>query len=281
MLATLILAIVAGVHHGSGTAFAVDGCPGCVIVAVDLDPSRSGFQTDIQVGPGTEWVRGVTIWIYDPNGAANLYSIGYVGGLNRGLAFGHMPDDVQNVGQVVDVSATAVEPVIPGHTAFVNNGIEKLFIGPELQYFEYGSTPGVIDANPTTSVITLDIELSNAAHGDIFRFYLGDMTAVWLAQWPVDPGGAFSTQGLSSLDAGGDAKPDGTATAFGIDPDLPVPVPPAPFLVDYVDSPNGGGATIRVVDPIPTVSEWSLIAMTVLVLGFGVVILRRAQRPAA
>jgi hypothetical protein len=277
MILTVFLAVVAGEYRGSSAVCAAADCPGCVVVALDLDPNKPGFQTDLEVAPGTQWARDVTIWIYDPNGAASLYGIGYVGGVNRGVAFGHMPEQGKNLGQVVSVTATAMEPVVGGHTAFVNNGIEKLFTGPELQYVEYGSTPGLISANPTTPVVTADIELAGAVDGDVFRFYLGDMTAVWMAGWQGDPGAAFSTKGLGTLDAGGDAKPDGTVTAFGVDPDEPVPSPPAPFLVDYADSSNGGGATIRVVGSVPTVSEWGLVVMTLLMLTAGTLICIRRR----
>ncbi len=266
LLATLLVAVMAGVCGGSDAGFPAGACPECVIVAVDLDPNTPGFQTDITVEAGTQTVSGVTIWIYDPSGTAHLFSVGYVGGANRGIAFGHMPDEAQNTGEVVAVTATAVEPVIPGHTAFVNNGIQKMFAGAELQYFEYNSTPGIIPANPMLPVVTLDIELSEATRGDIYRFYLGDMTTVMMTGWEK---GAFSSQSLGLLDSGGDAIPDGTDTLHGIDPDPSAPVPPASYLVDYVD---GGGAVIRVTPAIPAVTEWGVVVMALLVVLAGTLV---------
>src|SRR5690606_22712267 len=70
--------------------------------------------------------------------------------------------------------------------------------------------------------------------------------------WRGGEGGAFSPAMAEPLTTGGDSIPDSTHSFFGIDPDTPVPVPPAAFLVDYVDGggPGGqttpGGAVIRV-----------------------------------
>ena len=249
IVAALHVLIVPGAGFAMGPACPGDGpSTGFVIVALDLDPSEPGFQTSLQIVPGTESVGGIAVWIYDPDERAIIYSVGYVGGLNRGIALGHVPEIEQNQGQVTALTATTVEPIIPGHTAFVNNGIEELFAGPEVQYFEYGPTPSTISACPANPVMTLEIEFTGATHGDIFYFYLGDMTAVWIAGWSLGiDGGAFSTTGLATLDAGGDAIPDGTVTMAGIDADVPAPAPPAPFLVEYLDSPDGGGgATIEV-----------------------------------
>ncbi|MHC5109117.1 MAG: hypothetical protein ACYTHJ_04470 [Planctomycetota bacterium] len=241
-------------------------CPSCVVVAVDLDPASPGWQTHIQVEPGTEVVEGVAVWVYDPAGqAAPLHDVGYVGGLNRGLSIGHVPDPA-NAGEVVGMNATVVAPVVAGHTASVSfDGIEKMFVGPELQYFEFGGA-GIIPSAPVAPIMLIDIALSDAEIGDAFTIYLGDMTATWRAQWPVELGGAFSTSGTGTLDAGGDAVPDGTESAYGVDADVPMSAPPAPYQVDYLD---GGGAVIQVGAGVPTVSTWGIVLMGCLVLVSG------------
>lgn len=208
LLATVVVAAMAGVCGGAEPLLPAGSCPDCVIVAVDLDPNAPGFQTDITVEPGTQVIPRVTIWIYHPTATANLYDIGYVGGLNRGIAFGHTPDEALNTGEVVAVTATAVEPVIPGHTAFVNNGIEKMFAGAELQYFEYGSTPGVIPAgvlsrrvyrrrrraDPRPAGHTGCLALGRHRHGTYGGVARLDSLPAQLPRrwWIIAPGGAAS-----------------------------------------------------------------------------------------
>ncbi len=228
-------------------------CPECVIVALDLDPARPGFQTSLEVAPGTRWVRGVGIWIFDPAGAAPLHSVGYLGGLNRGIAFGHVPHADPHAGAVASITATALHPVVAGHDAFVDGGTEPFFAGPELQYFEFGgfgAPPGTIPSSPGSPVLTLDIELADATAGDVYRLQLGDKTAQWLLGGS-GVGGAFSSSDVNTLEAGGDACPDGTLALSGTDPDSGAPAPPAPYRVDYRDGPAPGGATIVVVGGVP------------------------------
>ena len=94
------------------------------------------------------------------------------------------------------------------------------------------------------------------------------------------PGGAFCTHGPLSLDTGGDAVADGTQTLHGVDADVPVEVPPGAFYVDFVDGGMQGPATITVVQPvraIPTVSEWGMVMMGLLLLTFGTLGLKRRR----
>ena len=239
-------------------------CSECVIVAVDLNPEEPGFQTTIDVGAGTHWLRGVSVWIYAPSGPLPIHSIGYLGGLNRGLAFGHTPFEEEHSGHVVGITATALDPLVDGSSVFVNNGIEKLFEGPEVQYFEtgeFGAEPGMIAVDPVTPVLTVDIELANAVVGDLFHFYLGDKTA----EWQAGGHGAFSSGDVNTLESGGDACPDQTTTLSGLDSDTAVAVPPALYPVDYVDSHGGsGGAVVRVVSQLPALRGWSLFTLLLL-----------------
>jgi len=254
-------------------AMAGAGCPDCVVVAVDLDASRPGIQTTMTVPPGTTRIEDVTVWISDPNGAAVIRSIGHVGGLNRGLSFGHVPDGA-NAGTVTALTGVTVDPVVAGHTAFLNGGFQPMFTGPEVQYFETGA-PGAIPVNPTGPVMSIDIDLEGAVEGDVFSFHLGDMTAAWLESGDLFDGGAFSTTDEDSLDAGGDAVPDGTPSLLGIDSDVPVSSPPAPFLVDYIDGIGGSGATIVVAaTAVPALSTWAMFVMTAALLAAGATLIR-------
>lgn len=266
----LVFAIGSTLGHGSALSLGATGdfpasasCSHCVVVALDLDPSQPGFQTQLQVEPGTTVVEGVSVWVYDPaNQSAQIHGVGYFGGLNRGIAVGHQPDGT-NTGELLSISATSIAPVVPGHAASVSySGIEKMFAGPELQFFETG-TMGTIPPLPTAPILVMDLELSNATAGDRFVIHVGDMTATWRAQWPTPAGGAFSAAGNNTLDTGGDAGPDGTPSNYGVDSDAPVAVPPAIFAVDYVD---GGGAVIQVGPEIPALGPWGLLALLLVLL---------------
>jgi hypothetical protein len=116
-----------------------------------------------------------------------------------------------------------------------------------VQYIESDAPqPAPIPANPLQPIFTADITLAGARPGDVFDFYLLDFVAVWSNRTL----GSFNTQGLNSLDTGGDVILDSTQTIHGTDPDPAIPSPPAAFLVDYVDGQrNVGGATITIVAP--------------------------------
>jgi len=235
-----------------------------VIVAVDLNSEEPGFQSTIDVDAGTRWLRGVGVWIYAPSGPVPVHSIGYLGGLNRGLAFGHTPIEEEHGGRVVAISTTALDPLVDGNSAFVNNGIEKLFEGPEVQYFEtgdFGAEPGMIAVDPIAPVLTVDIEFANASAGDRFHFYLGDKTA----EWQAGAYGAFSSGDVNTLESGGDACPDNTSTLTGLDTDTAVPLPLALYPVDYVDGHSeSGGAVVRVVNQVPALRGWLLVTLLFL-----------------
>lgn len=229
-----------------GPAGAAMPCLADVHVVLDLDPTTPGFQSTLAVQPSATAVNGVAVYVVDTAGPNSIWGIGYLGGIDRGIALGHMPDNA-NHGTVAGFSGHVGAPIVAGNFALVyeSPGLDPGFIGPEVQYVEGGvERPGTIPATAGTPLFTVDITLSDTQAGDVFDLYLLDMVVVWSG----GQGGAFSTQGPLTLDSGGDAVPDGTLTIYGLDPDTPLPAPPAAFAVDYIDGPAGGGpATIRVV----------------------------------
>ncbi len=233
---------------GAGAPCPAECTPGretVIQVVLDLDAVRPGFQSNLKVTPATTVVSGVAVYILDPAGQSCLWGVGYLGGIDRGIAFGHMPDHA-NHGSVECFEANLGAPIGRDNFAVVFGppGLDPGFVGPEVQYVEGGAEhPGAIPAVPAAPIFTVDITLVGVEAGDVFDFYLLDMVVVW----SEGIGGAFSTQGQLSLDSGGDAVADGTLTIYGVDPDPPLPVPRAAFLVDYIDGPpEGGPATITV-----------------------------------
>lgn len=221
--------------------------PGLVQVIVDMDASTPGRQSNINIPAGTLVVCDVSVYVFDPSAQSAIWAIGFVGGIDRGIAFGHMPNDKGNQGSVIEMTGKVDTPINSENFAVIAHspGLDPGFVGPELQYNEAGAdSPAAIPADPQNPIFTVDITLADLEAGDVFDFYLLDFVTVWSQQ----NGGAFCTLGLNSLDSGGDAVPDSTQTIYGIDPDPAMPAPPAAFLVDYVDGPKGGGpATITVI----------------------------------
>jgi hypothetical protein len=220
-----------------------------VQVILDMDAAAAGIQSAITVPAATTCVPGLAVYIRDPLGERVLWSIGYRGGFDRGIAFGHMPDEAHNAGRVLLMTTYPGTPVNPANTPWTVEApyFDPGFIGPETHYLEFGAeAPAMIPAEPSEPVFTADIVLDGAQMGDRFAFYLLDFVVVWNSGGEH---GAFSTQGPNmTLDTGGDVVPDGTETIYGVDPDPPLPVPPASFTVDYIDGPvEGGGAVIVVV----------------------------------
>jgi hypothetical protein len=226
------------------------GAATMVQVVLDLDAWTEGFQSSIFVPQGTDLVASVAVYVFDPIAARQVRAIGYFGGVDRGIALGHVPNEA-NHGSMTAMTPTLGTPLNPGNAGWVavSPGLDPGFIGPEVQYMEGGAEEAtIIPAAPTEPIFTADITLQDATAGDVYDLYLLDFITVWLQYWLEGEYGAFSTQGPVTLDTGGDAVPDQTDSIYGIDYDTPVPVPPASFLVDYVDGPPGGGpATIRIV----------------------------------
>ncbi len=220
-----------------------------VLVVLDMDAAQPGAQPTVTVTACTAAVFGVSVRVIDPTGARLVWSVGYLGGIDRGISFGHVPDPGLNSGCVTGLSAEPVAPVNPGNTGWIVTapGLDPGFAGPEVQYVEFGAEkPSLID-DSGAPLFAVMIELAGARPGDRYRFHLLDKVAVWAGGGGA--AGAFSTTGqFLTLDTGGDSVPDGTDSIHGIDADIPVPVPPAAFLVDYVDGPAPSGpATIEIV----------------------------------
>ncbi len=224
------------------------GAPSTVTVIVDLDAASPGIQSTIHVPAGTTRVPEVAVHVFDHSGQSCIFGIGYLGGIDRGIALGHMPSG-DNSGTVSGLEARLGPPINPGNVNAIAAapGLDPGFAGPEIQYIEGGAeAPAVIPGFPGVPVVVVDVLLEGAAPGDVFDLYLLDFVTVWTG----GAGGAFSTQGHLTLDSGGDSVPDATQSIHGVDPDAPIPVPPASFLVDYVDGGDAGGpATIRIVTP--------------------------------
>ena len=217
-----------------------------VLVIVDMDATTPGFQSNIDVPLGESGVvRDIGVYVLDPLGQRAIWGIGYLGGIDRGIAFGHVPNNQQHLGMVAGLLGVLRAPVNPGNfpVMVTSPGLDRAFAGPEVQYVEGGAVAAAtLPAEAGEPVFTVDVLLQGAAPGDTYDFYLLDFVVIW----SEGVGGAFSTVGPLSLDTGGDSVPDGTASIYGIDADVPIPVPPAAFLVDFVDG-NPGPATITVV----------------------------------
>jgi hypothetical protein len=182
--------------------------------------------------------------VYDPSGTHSLVTIGYLGGVDRGIAVGHIPDNT-NLGVVTGISGQAVTPVNPANFGSLSGGIFKAFAGHELQYLELGAqAASAIHVAPVETLFWVDIQLAGVQAGDSFRFALADIIAIMSR----GAHGVFTTSPGLHWDTGGDSVSDGTPTTLGPDADAPVPVPPAAFAVDFVDGVTGP-ATIIVGTP--------------------------------
>lgn len=211
------------------SAVALAQTPPLVRVAVDMDTAQPGLQSNISVPVGTTSVLAA-VYIYAERGSPRLLSIGFIGGIDRGLAFGHAPTN-SHVGTVSSLTAAPIAPANPGNTGVIlpNNMIISVFSGPEVHYLEYNApSPAILSHAPVTPVFLATISLTATQINDVFDFHLLDVVAAnWSGAY-----GAFTSANAVYLDSGGDVTPDGTQTVFGIDPDFPVPVPPAAFSVD-------------------------------------------------
>jgi hypothetical protein len=205
-----------------------------------MDPATPGLQPILVVPPGTTEVRDLAVYVYDPVGGRSFVNIGYLGGIDRGIAFGHIPGSNAR-GTVTSLVGTPAFAAHPGNTGYTSTAIFRAFAGPETQYIEIGAqTAAPIPASPDRPLFTVDLTMANAEEGDRFLFALCDI----IAATGFGQGGIFTTSPGTFWDTGGDAVPDNTPTTFGLDADQPVPVPPAAFYVDFIDGVSGPAAII-------------------------------------
>ena len=73
------------------TLYAGPGKDTPVQVIVDMDADTPGIQSTVTVPACTAVVHEVAVYIIDPLHQRTLWSIGYVGGLDRGIAWGTCP----------------------------------------------------------------------------------------------------------------------------------------------------------------------------------------------
>ena len=89
-------------------AYAGNGCDigpeVAVTVIVDMDAQTPGIQSNVTVPAGTTVINDVAVYVFDPAQQSCVWGIGYLGGIDRGIAFGHMPD-AGNQGEVVGMTA--------------------------------------------------------------------------------------------------------------------------------------------------------------------------------
>jgi hypothetical protein len=245
--ASLALAVWGGALAARGAA--PTGEHPVVQVVLDMDAWTPGYQHSIHVPEGTTHVACLAVYIFDPLEERPVRRIGYFGAINRGIALGHMPSDA-NYGVLTDMTGAVGSPVNPGSVAYLSfpPALDPAFLGPEVQYVEGATETAIIPAVPTAPIFSADVTLEGAVAGDVYDLYLLDFISVWMWYFLEEHFGAFSTGPHVSMDTGGDHVPDETSTIYGIDPDLPVPVPPGAYEVDFVDGPPAGGpATIRIV----------------------------------
>ncbi|MHC4447995.1 MAG: hypothetical protein ACYSXF_09490, partial [Planctomycetota bacterium] len=141
MLAVVVLVgWLAPGNAGNGSAI---GTNAAVKVIVDMDAQSPGIQSNVSVPAGTTVVDDIAVYIFDP-AQRPLWGIGYVGGIDRGIAFGHMPN-AGNQGEVADISANLESSINPDNFATISSppGLDPGFVGPELQYIEGGAAHAV------------------------------------------------------------------------------------------------------------------------------------------
>jgi hypothetical protein len=246
-------------------ALAIESCGAIatadVMVVVDMDSATPGIQSTVTAPPGASVVRRIGVQVYDPDGGHSLWGVGFIGGLDRGIAFGHMTRN-QNIGRVTGLVPHAGCPINPGNSQeLLSPAHQPAFDGPEVQYLEGGAAaPAAIRGAPGCVVFTVDVSLDNAQPGDVFDFYVLDMVSIWSNHTH----GAFSTAAGLSLDTGGDAVPDQTLSSYGVDADAPIAVPPAAYRVDFVDGTNNSPARIIVAPPLGAGSDAASAAVRFL-----------------
>jgi hypothetical protein len=235
-----LLAAVAAVPTASSLAL---GPP--VQVILDMDTSAPGIQSSVRVPAGTRFVSNIGVRLFDPqpSNTHGIVSIGFIGGIDRGISLGHIPSG-RSLGRVVRLEPARGTPANPASTFFelLTPGVlMPVFEGPEVQYLEGGADrPFNFPATLGEPLFTVRVELEDAAAGDEFVFDIADAVAVnWAGGY-----GCFTSAPDTYLDCGGDAVPDGTRMWLGTDLDMPLPSPPAYYAVDFI---GGGNIPARII----------------------------------
>jgi hypothetical protein len=215
------------------------GAFGQVHVLVDMDPTYPGLQADRWVAPGHATIEA-DVYILSASPSARLVSIGYIGAIDRGISFGHVPTS-GHAGVVTAIGGRAVRAAHPGGTGFVQpqSVSMRAFEGPEVQYLESGPGEAPFPSGAVRPAFTAVIAVEGLEPGDVLEFHLADVVAInWGGTY-----GAFTSSTGAYLDSGGDAVPEGTPTVAGVDADVPIPVPPAAYTVDLGYGPPLSGAS--------------------------------------
>ena len=91
---TLLAAI--GTTLTTTTAASANECkrsgPSTVLVILDMDARTPGIQPRVVVPASTRIVEDVAVYIIDPTGRSCAFGVGFLGGIDRGIALGHMLD---------------------------------------------------------------------------------------------------------------------------------------------------------------------------------------------
>ena len=99
-------------------AFAVSAKSVCmaadVFVSLDLDTASPGRQPTVIGLPGNGVIHAA-VSIHDPSASHSLFSIGYLGGLDRGISCGYVINP-ETHGEIVTFAATPGTPANPGNT---------------------------------------------------------------------------------------------------------------------------------------------------------------------
>lgn len=214
---------------------------GQVSVILDLDVDTPGIQSTRVIKPGSVLVEGIGVYILATAPSPHtITSIGFIGGIDRGIALGHQPE-AGLVGTIVGMKGQPVVPAHPVGTGTVIPDFAGMFDGPAVHYLESANAPGPLPTKIGKPVFMVTLQVEGGQAGDVFDLFVLDAVSTDFGQ-----GGAFSSIGINELNSGGDAVPDGTRTNLGIDPDKPAAIPPGAFKVDYID--GQGGARLIVAD---------------------------------
>ncbi len=219
----------------------VSSASGQVRVTLDLDVNVPGIQSERAIQPGDSTVPNIGVYIIaDTPTPPLIVGIGFIGGIDRGIALGHQPE-AGVVGKITAMKGEVIVPVTPGGQGSLFPDFAHMFDGPAVHYLESATKPGPIPTQLGKPVFMAAVQIENAQPGESFDLFVLDAVAANFGK-----GGAFSSSSFNQLNSGGDAAPDGTRTAIGLDPDQPAPIPPAAFKVDYID--GQGGSRLIVVD---------------------------------